>query len=80
MKYKGKAREKEILEVMASEPSESNEWTAMGIVPKIYTGTPKNLWDYAAWNVGLHLGKLEKDGKVKRVSGTGEGWVLTSHL
>lgn len=54
-------------------------WTTWTLVATIYKSYPENLWLPAAHGVGLHLVKLEGEGRVVRVSkgeGLGAGWKL----
>ncbi|KAH7107240.1 Metallo-hydrolase/oxidoreductase [Auriculariales sp. MPI-PUGE-AT-0066] len=70
------ARENEILKVMQSNP-EQTRWSVQDIVATIYKAYPQNLWAAAAHGVGLHLAKLEAEGKVKREQdGETERWFV----
>ncbi|XP_030374518.1 beta-lactamase-like protein 2 homolog isoform X2 [Scaptodrosophila lebanonensis] len=44
-------------------------WQALDVVREVYKETPEELWPAAAYNVGHHLSKLEKEGKL--LSGEG---------
>lgn len=66
-------RESQILEAMAQESGKT--FQAMDLVKLIYKETPENLHGAAAVNVGHHLAKLEKEGKVRQ---EGQGYVISS--
>lgn len=66
-------REEQILEVLSTETQKF--LTAMELVKAIYKETPEHLHLAAAYNVGHHLSKLLKEGKV--VS-QGEKWCLAA--
>ncbi|KAH6606304.1 metallo-beta-lactamase superfamily [Trichoderma cornu-damae] len=71
-------REEEVLRAMrASTPSnvseESETWTAMAIVKKVYKDVREDLHLAACGGVQQMLAKLEQEGKVKQVKG---GWQL----
>ena len=51
---------------------EAGLWTTWTLVTTIYAKYPESLWLPAAHSVDLHLKKLERDGKVKRVGGEGK--------
>ncbi|XP_011877719.1 PREDICTED: beta-lactamase-like protein 2 [Vollenhovia emeryi] len=55
-------REEEILRMLQEGSDKS--MTEMDIVKQIYKGTPEKLWLAAAFTVGHHLRKLQKEGKV----------------
>jgi ribonuclease/clavin/mitogillin len=62
------ARENQILEVL----NKSQGRISIGqIVESLYAEYPRSLWPAAAHGVGLHLRKLEAEGKVKRLGGDG---------
>ncbi|TFK97509.1 beta-lactamase-like protein [Pterulicium gracile] len=73
-------REKQIVDLLAAPPPNSEPfWTTWTLVATIYKSYPENLWLPAAHGVGLHLVKLEGEGRVVRVSkgeGLGAGWKL----
>ncbi|KAL0101608.1 hypothetical protein PUN28_019026 [Cardiocondyla obscurior] len=56
-------RENEILWMLQEEGGDKS-MTEMDIVKKIYKDTPEKLWLAAAFTVGHHLQKLQKEGKV----------------
>ncbi|XP_071557639.1 endoribonuclease LACTB2 [Temnothorax nylanderi] len=56
-------REEEILR-MLQEQGNVKSMTEMDIVKRIYKDTPEKLWLAAAFTVGHHLRKLQKEGKV----------------
>ncbi|KAG8680486.1 hypothetical protein FRC08_016267, partial [Ceratobasidium sp. 394] len=64
-------REKQILGVLKG----GGRLSVREIVKSIYAGYPESLWAAAAHGVGLHLKKLEVEGRAKRASGsvTGSG-------
>ncbi|KAG8737297.1 hypothetical protein FRC10_008372 [Ceratobasidium sp. 414] len=68
-------REKQILSVLRKE---GGRLTIRGIVKSIYAEYPESLWAAAAHGVGLHLKKLEVEGRAKRSGGgvTGLGGTL----
>ena len=73
-------REKQVVQLLES-PTASlsgSPWTTWDLVSKIYAAYPQDLWLPAAHSIDLHLKKLEKDGRVKRVAGEGKDtqWVL----
>jgi glyoxylase-like metal-dependent hydrolase (beta-lactamase superfamily II) len=72
-------RENQIIQVLQSSPPQDGpvRWTTWTIVSKIYAAYPESLWLPAAHIVELHLRKLEKEGRVKRLGGEGtdEEWV-----
>jgi hypothetical protein len=51
-------------------------------VSTIYAAYPQNLWEPAARSVDQHLGKLQAEGKVKRLGGEGKDikWELLAKL
>ncbi|KAL5512059.1 hypothetical protein ACEPAH_5278 [Sanghuangporus vaninii] len=53
-------------------------WTIWAIVGEIYKEYPENLWLPAAHGVGLHLRKLERDGRTRCLGGEGinQRWTL----
>ncbi|XP_068158801.1 beta-lactamase-like protein 2 homolog isoform X2 [Drosophila tropicalis] len=55
-------REQQIFEFFTERPNE--RWQAMDVVRVVYKETPENLWPAAAYNVGHHLSKLQKEGKL----------------
>lgn len=62
--------------------SDRRAWTIWTIVSTIYKDYPTSLWLPAAHGVGLHLKKLEKDGRAKCLGGEGveQRWILTAKL
>ena len=58
--------------VIAFEGGEAGLWTTWTLVSTIYAKYPESLWLPAAHSVDLHLKKLEKDGKVKKIGGVGK--------
>lgn len=74
-------REKQIVQLL-EKPSASlsgaTSWTTWELVSQIYAAYPESLWLPAAHSIGLHMKKLEKDERVKRVGGEGNDtqWVL----
>lgn len=62
--------------------SDRKPWSIWTIVSTIYKDYPTNLWLPAAHGVGLHLKKLEKDGRAKCLGGEGveQRWLLTAKL
>ena len=70
------ARENEILRVLGSK-AEQPQWTVRDIVATIYSAYPQNLWAAAGHGIGLHLAKLEIEGRVtKSVEGDSTRWRL----
>jgi glyoxylase-like metal-dependent hydrolase (beta-lactamase superfamily II) len=73
-------REAQILKVLGSPPPGNADplelsttyWSTWTIVTTIYATYPESLWLPAAHGVGLHLGKLEGEGVVRRVGGEGK--------
>ncbi|KAG8788354.1 hypothetical protein FRC12_014672 [Ceratobasidium sp. 428] len=63
------AREKQILDVLQKE---GGRLSVRGIVRPLYAEYPESLWAAAAHGVGLHLKKLEAEGRARRVD-AGEG-------
>lgn len=55
-------REAQILDCLRTHPETA--FTELGIVEKVYIGTPKELFPAAAYNVNHHLTKLRKENKV----------------
>lgn len=45
---------------------------AMDVVRDVYKETPEQLWSAAAYNVGHHLEKLQREGKLKLTSNNDE--------
>ncbi|KAL1898658.1 hypothetical protein Cpir12675_001862 [Ceratocystis pirilliformis] len=64
-------------EVTQKLQSQSNSWTAMGLVKAIYTTTPPELHEAASKGVQHILVKLEREGKIVAVSGQNEStsWI-----
>ncbi|KAF8602753.1 Metallo-hydrolase/oxidoreductase [Ceratobasidium sp. AG-I] len=71
------ARENQIIGVLKGEGRKSV--TVGGIVKTLYAEYPERLWAAAAHGVGLHLKKLESEGRVRRLgsraASPGEGMV-----
>ena len=66
-------REEELIEHLKQQPpSNTGVWTVWTLVGTIYKGYPKELWEPAAHNVGLHLEKLKAEGRVKYIGGSGK--------
>ncbi|XP_017852415.1 beta-lactamase-like protein 2 homolog isoform X2 [Drosophila busckii] len=55
-------REQQILQFFVQRPSAC--FNAMDVVRVVYKDTPEKLWPAAAYNVGHHLTKLQKEGKL----------------
>lgn len=51
------------MEFFKQNPAKAHE--AMDVVKVVYKETPEQLWPAAAYNVGHHLEKLEREGKLK---------------
>jgi endoribonuclease LACTB2 len=77
-------REEGIVEVLRTNPATNNAaqdngsqqaagWTVEDLVANIYAAYPRNLWGPAGHSIGLHLKKLEKEGRVER---TGNSWKI----
>ena len=67
-------REDQIVHVLesANEGEEMGEPQRLwGIVQTIYKAYPQSLWGPAAHGIGLHLKKLQDEGKVKHIGGQG---------
>lgn len=70
-------REDQIVDVLQSpvpstqDGASSEAWKLWGIVETIYKSYPQSLWAPAAHGIGLHLKKLEDEGKVRCVGGQG---------
>lgn len=65
-------REDQIISVLESSTEgevEGEPWRLWSIVQTIYKAYPQNLWAPAAHGIGLHLKKLQNEGKVRHVSG-----------
>ncbi|KAI5117788.1 hypothetical protein M0805_002175 [Coniferiporia weirii] len=82
-------REAQIVAVLAGPPAAPKEGdvypptrTIWGIVAEIYKDYPENLWLPAAHGVGLHLKKLEDEGRAQCLGGEGvnQRWALVSKL
>lgn len=56
-------REAQIMEFFGKHANEKLQ--AMDVVKDVYKETPEQLWPAAAYNVGHHLDKLQKEGKLK---------------
>ena len=68
-------REEQIVQVL-ERPAVQEEGKGLAvedIVATIYAKYPKELWGPAAHSVGLHLRKLQDDGRVENIGGN---WVL----
>lgn len=59
-------RESQILDIFTKNPKKQFE--SIDIVKQIYLDTPQNLWPAATINVSHHLNKLEKEGKLQKIS------------
>lgn len=84
-------REAQIVDVLGGKAPQGKEgdsdgspatWTIWNIVSQIYKDYPENLWLPAAYGVGLHLKKLEGDGRARCLGGDGadQQWALSSRL
>jgi endoribonuclease LACTB2 len=75
-------REAQIVSVIEKPHPEGQPWSTWGIVSTIYAAYPQNLWEPAARSVDQHLGKLQAEGKVKRLGGEGKDvkWELLAKL
>ncbi|KAH8114117.1 lactamase [Phellopilus nigrolimitatus] len=87
-------REAQIVDVLSGPPPASDSkdgteeterppaWTIWGVVAQIYKDYPESLWLPAAHGVGLHLKKLEGEGRARYLGGEGveQRWVLVSKL
>ncbi|KAJ8581015.1 Metallo-hydrolase/oxidoreductase [Rhizopogon salebrosus TDB-379] len=75
-------REAQIVSVIEKRHPEGQPWSTWGIVSTIYAAYPQNLWEPAARSVDQHLGKLQAEGKVKRLGGEGKDvkWELLAKL
>ncbi|THH04028.1 hypothetical protein EW145_g5827 [Phellinidium pouzarii] len=82
-------REAQIVRVLSGSPPPPKEgadsgdepaWTIWNIVAVIYKDYPENLWLPAAHGVGLHLRKLEDDGRARCLGGEGvkQRWTFIS--
>lgn len=67
-------REEQVIAVLGSD-KEKAWWTAMEIVKVIYKDYPENLYEPAKGGVLQILGKLEKEGKVRK-NNSNETWSL----
>ncbi|EZA54763.1 Beta-lactamase-like protein 2-like protein [Ooceraea biroi] len=70
-------REDEILRML--DEQNDKPLTEMDIVKQLYKETPENLWLVAAYTVGLHLRKLQKEGKAQEEK-TGGWWRVKGKL
>ncbi|KAG1729793.1 beta-lactamase-like protein [Suillus lakei] len=75
-------REAQIVSVIEKPSPEGQPWSTWGIVSIIYSAYPQNLWEPAARSVDQHLGKLQAEGKVKKLGGEGKDvkWELLAKL
>lgn len=75
-------REAQIVSVIEKPSPEGQSWSTWGIVSTIYSAYPQNLWEPAARSVNQHLGKLQAEGKVKKLGGEGNDvkWELLAKL
>ncbi|KAG9126673.1 hypothetical protein FRC07_002463 [Ceratobasidium sp. 392] len=64
------AREKQIIDILQKE---GGRLSVRVIVKSLYAEYPESLWAAAAHGVGLHLKKLEAEGRVKSVGGDVSG-------
>jgi len=62
-------REAQIVSVTERPGPDGQPWSTWGIVSTIYAAYTQNLWEPAARSVDQHLGKLQAEGKVKRLGG-----------
>ncbi|KIY73102.1 Metallo-hydrolase/oxidoreductase [Cylindrobasidium torrendii FP15055 ss-10] len=69
-------REVQVLDTL-SKLAENVSRSTMGIVQDLYKDVPEEMWVPASYSIGMHLEKLEKDGKVKR---TGQHLVERQHI
>ena len=74
-------REAQIVEILSSpspNPANPPQWTIWSIVKVLYKDYPETLWLAASQGVGLHLRKLESDGRARLLGGQGvdELWSL----
>ncbi|XP_059087645.1 beta-lactamase-like protein 2 homolog [Tigriopus californicus] len=70
-----KEREEQILAVLADE-NQVGGFTPLDFVKRIYKTTPEKLHDAAAKNVSQHLSKLVKEGRVRKVTDSANGFEL----
>ncbi|KAG1779123.1 beta-lactamase-like protein [Suillus placidus] len=75
-------REAQTVSVIEEPSPEGQPWSTWGIVSTIYSAYPRNLWEPAARSVNQHLGKLQAEGKVKKLGGEGKDvkWELLAKL
>ncbi|KAL0947555.1 hypothetical protein HGRIS_013648 [Hohenbuehelia grisea] len=73
-------REEQVLQVLKASAAEASAapTTTWTIVSIIYASYPESLWLPAAHSVSLHMEKLVKDGRVKKLGGEGKdtAWQL----
>ncbi|KAG2135990.1 beta-lactamase-like protein [Suillus clintonianus] len=67
---------------MEREAQIASPWSTWGIVSTIYSAYPQNVWEPAARSVDQHLGKLQAEGKVKKLGDEGKDveWELLAKL
>ena len=65
-------REAQNVSVIERPGPDGQPWSTWGIVPTIYAAYPQNLWEPAARSMNEHLGKLQAEGKVKRLGDEGK--------
>lgn len=65
-------RERQLYEVMAAQPT--RVWSELALVRTVYGAeVPEYLWPAAAVNVGHHLRKLQREGRVEELVDDSEG-------
>jgi len=65
-------REDQILKVLQWPPPSDDPWTTWTLVSTIYADYPQSLWEPAAASVSQHLRKLEAEGRVECLGGSGK--------
>ncbi|XP_014094584.2 beta-lactamase-like protein 2 homolog [Bactrocera oleae] len=63
-------REVQVLDFFGRNPNKPLQ--AIDVVRDVYKETPEQLWPAAAYNVGHHLEKLQREGKLKLISNNDE--------
>ncbi|XP_053951359.1 beta-lactamase-like protein 2 homolog [Anastrepha ludens] len=63
-------REEQIIDFFNRHPNKPLQ--AMDVVRDVYKETPEQLWSAAAYNVGHHLEKLQREGKLKLITRSDE--------
>lgn len=69
-----KQREEQILDFFVQRPQQKHQ--AMDVVKVVYKETPESLWPAAAYNVGHHLTKLQKEGKLQYIQEQDEDFYM----